>query len=329
MKRRDFFSRSFTAAAATGTLAAFASTATSFSLPSLPLQAAAPSDQRDKAKLRLASQIRGWIPGKNDAEKMAQMKKWGMEAVEAPEGVVNNPKEFKKKADDAGLEVCVICWGACNGEPCSKDPEESRRGIDKIKQALDAAAVLECRGVIYVPAFNGHQARIGQTHQEIRKALIDIDPNTKEVKGGFLKEVGDYAASLKTNVILEPLNRKEAWFLRQIADGASICRDCQSEGVKVMGDFYHMFYEEVCDMAAFLAGGKFVKHVHFGCGNRRVLPGQDPEGHNDFVSGFRGLKYIGYQDFMSFECGCLGGDDKGAVEVPKTLDFLKKCWEEA
>ncbi len=318
MKRRDFLTA---AAAATGAIAALSS-------PVTRLQAA-PSDQRDKAKMRMCSQIRGWIPGKNAVEKMAQMKKWGMEAVEADGNVVNNPKEFKKKADDAGLAVSVICWGACDGEPCSADPEESKKGIDKIKQALDAAAVLECNGVIYVPAFNKHQARIGRTHQEIRKSLIDIAPDTREVKSGFLKEVGDYAAALKTNIILEPLNRKEAWFLRQIGDAASICRDCRSEGVKTMGDFYHMFYEEVCDMAAFLAGGKFVKHVHFGCGNRRVLPGQDPEGHNDFTTGFRGLKYIGYQDFMSFECSCLGGDDKGAVEVPKTLEFLRKCWEEA
>lgn len=327
MQRRDFLTNGFAAAALTS---AFSSVSFSnVQAQEAAVKAAAPTDQRDKAKFRLCSQIRGWIPGKNDVEKMNQIKAWGMEAVEAHGGVVGNPKEFKKKADDAGLKVSVICWGACNGEPCSADPEESQKGIDKIKEALEAAAVLECNGVIYVPAFNNHQARINRTHQEIRKSLIDIDPNTKEVKGGFLKEVGDFAASLKTNIILEPLNRKEAWFLRQIADAASICRDCQSEGVKTMGDFYHMFYEEPSDMGAFICGGKYVKHVHFGCGNKRIFPGQDPEGHNDFVSGFRGLKYIGYQDFMSFECGCLGGDDKGAVEVPKTLEFLKKSWEEA
>lgn len=292
--------------------------------------ASLPSDQRAVAKLRLGSQLRAWIPGKNDAEKMKQMKDWGMEAVEAGGHLGDNlerAKEFKKMADDAGLKISVICWGACNGEPCSAEPEEARRGVDKIKKAIDAAAVLECNGIIYVPAFNNHQERINRTHQEIRKALVDIDPNTREVKGGFLKEVGDYAASCKCNVILEPLNRKEAWFLRQIGDAASICRDTGSEGVKTMGDFYHMFYEENCDMGAFISGGKYVKHVHFGSGNKRIMPGQDPA--QSFVSGFRGLKFIGYQDFMSFECGCLGGDAQGAVEVPKVLDFIRKSWEEA
>ena len=289
-----------------------------------------PTDQRDKAKLRISSQLLGWIPGNNPAEKMKRMKDWGMEAVEVGGHVGQNhdlAKEYKTMADDAGLEVSVICGGVPGGELCSGNAEEARLGFDKLKKSLEGAAILECNGLIFVPSFNGEQERIQRTHQEIRKALIDLDPNTKEIRGGFLKEAGDFAASLKTNLILEPLNRKEAWFLRQVADGAAICRDAQSEGVKTMGDFYHMFYEEVCDMGAFLSGGTYVKHVHLGSGNQRIMPGQDPA--QSFVSGFRGLKFIGYRDFLSFECGCLGGDDKGAVEVPQVLDFIRKSWEEA
>lgn len=321
MQRRDFLA----------TAAACGAFSTISTMPSA-VQAAesVPGDRRAEAKLRICSQLRPWIPGKGDAEKMAQMKTWGMEAVEAGRPIGGNTekaKEFKKMADDAGLKISVICWGACDGELCSANPEEQKGGIDKLKKALECAAVLECVGVIYVPAFNNHQARINRTNQEIRTSLIDIDPRTKEVKGGFLKEVGDFAAGMKTNVILEPLCRMEAFFLRQIGDAASICRDCQSEGVRTMGDFYHMYFEENDDMGAFISGGKFVKHVHFGSGVKRILPGQDP-GHS-FVSGFRGLKYIGYQDFMSFECGCLGGNEKGAEEVPKTLDFIKKSWAEA
>ena len=320
MQRRDFL-----AATAIAGIVTALPTASSFAQQS----ASAPGDQRAKARLRFSSQLRGWIPGKTDAEKMVQMKTWGFEAIEVGGNFGGDHakcKEYKKMTDDAGLKVSVICGGV-GASPCSGDPEEARQGVEKFKKWLEGAAILECNGVIFVPAFNRDQEQLNRTHQQLRKSLIDIDPNTKEIKGGFLKEVGDYAASLKTNIILEPLNRKEAWFLRQVADGAAICRDSQSEGVKTMGDFYHMFYEEQCDMGAFIAGGKYVKHVHFGSGNRRVLPGQDPA--QSFVAGFRGLKYIGYTDFMSFECGCLGGDDKGAIEVPKTLEFLKQSWAEA
>ena len=320
MQRRDFL-------AATAVAGIVTALPTASGLAQQP--SGAPGDKRAEAKLRFSSQLRGWIPGKNDAEKMAQMKTWGFEAVEVGGnfgGDHEKCKEYKKMADDAGLKVSVICGGV-GPAPCSGDPEEARQGTDKLKKWLEGAAILECNGVIFVPAFNGEQEKLNRTHQQLRKSLIDIDPNTKEIKGGFLKEAGDFAASLKTNIILEPLNRKEAWFLRQVADGAAICRDSQSEGVKTMGDFYHMFYEEACDMGAFIAGGRYVKHVHFGSGNKRILPGQDPA--QSFVAGFRGLKYIGYKDFMSFECGCLGGDDKGVVEVPKTLEFLKQSWEEA
>ena len=303
-------------------------TATAFSANSVISSAhAAPLERRNEAKYRISCQLRGWVPGKTDVEKMNQMKKWGMEAVEFYGNVIGNPKEAKKKADAAGLAVSVICGSTGGGKLCSGDEKEQQQAVDEMKRALEAAAILECNGVIFVPAFNRDQERIKRTHQEIRRSLIDIDPNTKEIKGGYLKQLGDFAASLKSHIILEPLNRKEAWFLRQIADAAVICRDSQSDGVGTMGDFYHMFYEEPCDMAAFIAGGKYVKHVHFGCGNQRVLPGQDPA--HSFVAGFRGLKFIGYQGFMSFECACLGGDDQGAVEVPKTLDFLRKSWEEA
>ena len=289
-----------------------------------------PTDQRSKAKLRISSKLYGWIPGKEDFEKMKQMKNWGMEAVEADGHVGQDhhlAKEFKKMANDAGLKVSAICGGVPGGELCTGDPEVTRRGVDKLKKSIEGAVILQCNGVLFVPCFSDEQERINRTHQEVRTALIDMDPITREIRGGFLKEVGDFAASHKTNVILEPLARKYAWFLRQIADGTAICQDTQSEGIKVMGDFYHMFYEETCDMGAFISGGKYVKHVHFGSGHQRVMPGQDPT--HSFVAGFRGLKFIGYQDFMSFECHCLGGDDKGGEEVPKVLDFIHKTWEEA
>ena len=43
-----------------------------------------------------------------------------------------------------------------------------------------------------------------------------------------------------------------------------------------------------------------------------------------FVEGFRGLKYIGYTGPCSFECGVHGDP---LVEIPKSLDFLRKEWE--
>ena len=55
----------------------------------------------------------------------------------------------------------------------------------------------------------------------------------------------------------------------------------------------------------------------------RVLPGQD---ERPFVDGFRGLKWIGYQDYCSFECGVRGNPQE---EFPKSMAFLRDQWTKA
>ncbi len=137
-----------------------------------------------------------------------------------------------------------------------------------------------------------------------------------------LPALGEHAKKHNTYVLLEPLNRKEAFFLRQVADAASIARDCKSQGIAVMGDFYHMYIEEPSDMGAFISGGPLLRHVHL-ASRTRVLPGQD---ERQFVDGFRGLKWIGYRDYCSFECGVRGDRE---TEIPKSMAFLRQQWSQA
>lgn len=90
-----------------------------------------------------------------------------------------------------------------------------------------------------------------------------------------LRLLGDYARQCGTTVILEPLNRKEAFYLRQVADAASICRDAKNEGVKCMGDFWHMTSEDPSDSGAFLSAGPYLQHVHIASRATRNMPGED------------------------------------------------------
>ena len=124
----------------------------------------------------------------------------------------------------------------------------------------------------------------------------------------------------------------EAYFLRQVADGASIARDVLKlagleSGIGVMGDFYHMDAEETSQMGAFISGGSYLRHVHLAGGvenPRRTFPG---ENNMTFVDGFRGLKYIGYQGYCSFECGCANSDREAAFK--QSIEFLRSQWDEA
>jgi len=260
-----------------------------------------------KAQLKICSQ-ESRVSGKTFAEKIAKLDKWGAVGVELTGGTIaSRHKEIKAALKGTNIKVSVCCGGA-GGVAISKDKAQRDRVLTAYRDFFPIAGDLGAAGVILVPAFHRHPHLIGW---EAREILIEI-----------LGKVGEYAVKAGTSVILEPLNRKEAHFLRQLADAASICRDVNSPGVAMMGDFYHMYFEETSDEGAFISAGKYLKHVHLGS-IKRKLPGQD---ERSFVSGFRGLKRIGYQGYISLECGCIGDRD---VETPKSFRFLEKQWAEA
>ncbi|GHT11439.1 hypothetical protein FACS1894170_05030 [Planctomycetales bacterium] len=287
MQRREFLA----ATAAVGTLAM-----------ATPLQAA-----ESKAELRFCSQL-GIIPGNSDAEKLDWMKKNGFEAVEIGR-LGDNYLEWKKKADDAGLPIASICIGSFGNQLTDADPEKRKKGYDELKEQIERAGAVGANGIVYVPA----TGKPDRPNWQIRELTVTM-----------LKELGPFAAQHKTHIVLEPLRRGEAWFLRQVSDAAQICKDADVEGIGCLGDTYHMYTEEPDDFAAFVAGGKYLKHVHLGNGTKRQLPGLDDHSH---VKAMQGLKYIGYTGVISFECG-VGGSGNKEVEVPKCLDYLRKCWNE-
>ena len=57
-------------------------------------------------------------------------------------------------------------------------------------------------------------------------------------------------------------------------------------------------------------------------GDDGVFTLYEDEGDN-YVEGFKGLKLIGYGNFVSFECGCAG--DKLKV-IPEAVKLLKGQW---
>jgi sugar phosphate isomerase/epimerase len=262
---------------------------------------------KPEAVLKLSSQL-SVIPGKELPEKLATMQKWSFDGVELSGDIVGNEKKYEDAVRNTNLKMSAVCWGSCKGDLVSDVVEKRAGAVEAFKRVLTSAGALGSTGVIYVPAFN-KETKLD--NQEIRKILLDTLP-----------EIGEHAVQAGTRVVMEPLNRKEAFFLRLVADGAAIARDCKSAGICVMGDFYHMFIEETSDLGAFISAGPALHHVHL-ASRIRVLPGQD---ERSFVDGFRGLKWIGYHDFCSFECGVRG--DR-MVEIPKSMAFLREQWAQA
>lgn len=312
MQRRDFL----TAAAVAGA---------AVSVSPLPVQAqtaagTVPGDLRAKAKLRFCS-LSGMIPGKSDEEKLKWMKANGFDAVEIGNpGDLESAKNWKKKADDAGLPIASIYFGGAEIPLMSEDPATRQKGIDESKAKMEVAAAMDCPVLVYVPVRGNQPENVRNLPERV----------LWERTVAVLKDLGPLAASFKTNVILEPLRRREAWFMRQVSQAAKLAQEADVPGIGVLGDTYHMYTEEAHDTAAFIAGGSYVKHVHIGSGKGRVLPNAEnhsAKGHTH-TDAFRGLKYIGYTGVVSFECG-VGGSGNKETEIPKCLDYLRKCWEEA
>ena len=56
------------------------------------------------------------------------------------------------------------------------------------------------------------------------------------------------------------------------------------------------------------------------------MPGEDGEADN-YIDGFRGLKIIGYDKYVSFECNSKA-EDRNASALA-AVELLRKQWEEA
>lgn len=265
------------------------------------------------AQLNLSLQ-EGVAPGDSLNEKLDFMEKNGVVGLEPGGGdLAKRVNELKQALNGRNIKISAICAGF-KGFILSTDPKVRQECMDTMKEILAAAGELGSVGVIIVPAFNGQKPCMPHT-QETRDFLCEQ-----------FNELGNFAHEHGTTVIFEPLNRKEAFYLRQVADAASLCRDINNPGVRCMGDFWHMSWEETSDMGAFISAGEYLQHVHVASLKRRSMPGEDGEADN-YVEGFKGLKAIGYNKYVSFECGCQS-EDKAAAVV-NALNLLRKQWEEA
>ena len=305
MDRRKFLANSIWGAAS------LAATASGTSL----LTSCASAEKKidvPSSELRLSFQ-EGTAPGENLNEKLDYMENLGIVGFE-PSGrkLASRVSEFQQALSGRNIKVSAICAGF-GGFILAEDSKVKAEFDSSMRDIIAAAGELGSTGVIMVPAFNGQKPCMPHTLE------------TREYLCEQMHELGEYALKHKTTVILEPLNRKEAHYLRQVADAAAICRDSKSAGVKCMGDFWHM-QEETSDYAAFLSAGKeYLQHVHVASRGRRIMPGEDGELDN-YVEGFRALKQLEYPYYVSFECGTKGDRNQ---TVKAAVELLRAQWEQA
>ena len=300
MDRRDFLKSNILGAAGL-TLAAS---------PIAAFTSCAPKAADVELKLSFQERI---APGENLNEKFDYMENLGIVGFE-PNGrnLTERMNEIQQALRGRNIKVSAICAGF-KGFILAEDPAVKAEFDSSMREIIAAAGELGSTGVIMVPAFNAQKP---------------VKPHTLETREYLceqMHELGEFALKHNTTVILEPLNRKEAHYLRQVADAAAICRDADSAGVMCMGDFWHM-QEETSDYAALWAAGpKYLQHVHVASRGTRKMPGEDGLLDN-YVEGFRALKEMNYPYYVSFECGTNG---KREETVPAAVELLRAQWKQA
>ena len=302
MDRRKFLTSSICGAASVAVATSGASLFTS----------CAAGSKKPAPELRLSFQ-EGIAPGKNLGEKLDYMEKMGIVGFE-PGGwnLANRVDEIKNALSGRNIKVSAICAGF-KGFILAEDPQVKAEFDSTMRDIVAAAGELGSTGVIMVPAFNWQSPCKPHTLE------------TREYLCEQMHELGEYALKHNTTVILEPLNRREAHYLRLVSDAAAICRDSKSAGVKCMGDFWHM-QEDTSDYAALLSAGKeYLQHVHIASRGRRIMPGEDGELDN-YVGGLRALKELDYPYYVSFECGTKGEREQ---TVKAAVELIRAQWEQA
>ncbi len=258
-----------------------------------------------RLELKLSFQ-EGIAPGKNLGEQLDFMEDLEVRGFE-PSGrnLPARVNEIRNALSGRDIEVSAICAGF-DGFILAEDPAVKASFDKSMREIVAAAGELGSVGVIMVPAFNGQTP--------CRPHTLD----TRNYLCEQLHDLGEFALEHGTTVILEPLNRREAFYLRQVADAAAIARDSNSKGVKVMGDFWHMS-EETSDYGALTSAGiEYLQHVHIASRGRRLMPGEDGA-KDDYKSGFRALQHMDYKNYVSFECGTAGDRAKTVREAVKLL----------
>jgi sugar phosphate isomerase/epimerase len=258
--------------------------------------------------LKFASQ-EGLVPGNSFQEKINHLAEYGYEGVElSGAGLAGRIEEIQTALKGSPVRATCICGGFKFGLlfPKKEEREQSKR---EIKELLELAARVEAEGVIVVPIFGPPQL----PDMSPWKTAVELEEELLLVQ---LKELADYAGTVGTKVILEPLNRYETHLLNRLDHAVRIAEQVNSPHMTILADFFHMNIEEANIGDSIRAAGKWIGYVHLADSNR-VLPGL---GHTDFRSGFAALQDIGYGGWMSLECGVPG--DR-AEALTRSLQFMK------
>jgi D-psicose/D-tagatose/L-ribulose 3-epimerase len=199
-----------------------------------------------------------------------------------------DPRELKKRIDDAGLGIGLCGYLMPDRDITSTEGKVVENGLAYFTGAAKTAETLGARifcGPLYAELFRGRWLSAADRAAEWERGVAG------------LKKAGAICADRGLTLALEPINRFETDFLNTAHNAVRLVQEVGSRNVKIHLDTFHMNIEEKNIGKAITEAGSHLAHFHC-CGNDRGAPGSE---HVPWREVAEALKTIDYRGVVSIE----------------------------
>lgn len=218
-------------------------------------------------------------------------------------------KEYKQKLEyyDIRMATYLAIFLAENGVKLSEsDPVKSLRNIDMVKHQLDNARFFNAKGLAMGFIRGGYE----EGREEKSDALKRIAHS--------LSILGEYADSIGTKILLEPINRYEINTINTAIEGADFIKENNLKGVGLLIDAFHMNIEDKSIGDSIRYCGNHAVNMHMADSNRHELG----EGHLDVKEMVQALNDINFDGFLTLEA-FVQDAEKGLSQTREKLRILE------
>jgi D-psicose/D-tagatose/L-ribulose 3-epimerase len=232
---------------------------------------------------------------------LEDLKATGYDGVEVPvfEGEPDDFARIGAMLDELGLErTAISATGSEAHNPVSPDAEVRSAAVDHLRHVVDCTAAAGAGAV-------------GGPLQQTLGWFSGSAPTDAE-RGwarDVLRAAGDHAGERGVKIVLEAVNRFEAYLATTMGQLADLLDAVDHPAVTGMYDTFHANLEERDPVAAFTDNVRHVSHIHIS-ENDRGVPGR---GHVPWQETFAAIAASGYDNWLTIEAFGRGLPDLAAA----------------
>lgn len=226
----------------------------------------------------------------NLKENFKVMRRYGFTGVDlfVNDSTPEKLREYRDIMDSNGIHVATFLaiFLAENGVRLSEsDPQLRIRNLDLVKRQLDNARFFNADGLAMGFIRGGYDEKTERKEDALERIAE------------ALTTLGEYADSIGTKVLLEPINRYEINTINTAIEGTDFIRQNNLKGVGLLLDAFHMNIEDKSLGESIRYSKDYAVNMHLADSNRHALS----EGHLDVQEVLCALRDIDFKGHTTLE----------------------------